>query len=205
MCGRYLVITEQEILEMRTVLEEMNENFRTSSDSWQATENREVFPGQVVPVIVSEGKSLLLQTMKWGFSRWDGKGCVINARAETVPEKPFFRDSYLSRRCVIPSGGFFEWKHSESANRRQSHSEKYLIQRKESSIFLMVGIWRSGEDQSEFTIITMPAADSIHNIHDRMPLFIDIRQIAPWLQSKISLAEIFTESKTKELFVSSRV
>ena len=106
MCGRYTVLTEDEITELRAILSEINERYRnTQLHAVMAT--GEVRPTNVAPVLAADGAHL----MRWGIPKWQGSGVTINARAETALEKPTFKQSLLSRRCVIPSAGFFEWSH----------------------------------------------------------------------------------------------
>lgn len=114
MCGRYLVITEDEIIEMKIILEELNQRFSNLDDfifpKAKAGANFEIAPSATTPVFVFEDNKISPKPMKWGFSRWDGKGSVINARAESVDEKSFFKNAFHNSRCIIPSRGFFEWK-----------------------------------------------------------------------------------------------
>ena len=117
MCGRYLVITEDEIIEMKSILEELNQRFSDLDNdilNLDRSENSEMFPGAITPVMVLHEHKIVIQPMKWGFSRCDGKGVVINAKAESVNEKSFFRDSFTHNRCIVPSRGFFEWKKPSS-------------------------------------------------------------------------------------------
>ncbi len=117
MCGRYLIITEDEIIEMKSILEELNQRFSNLDDfSFPKADSSglmEIAPGAITPVLILKDNTLQMQTMKWGFSRWDEKGSIINARAESVGEKSFFKDAFANNRCIIPSRGFFEWKKSE--------------------------------------------------------------------------------------------
>ncbi len=241
MCGRYLVITEEEIIEMRAILDELGQRFggideillpaaqdtatpfpsgpRTfgsaagpsqitlgdlspadgrSPDLHPAPsgdpapvpsrEQGEVFPGTRTPVLVlddSTAGTALLRPMRWGFSRWDGKGVIINARAETVSGKPMFSKALSRTRCIIPSRGFYEWRHSpvpSSSSLTQIRPEKYRILRKDSPLFLMAGIYQIRDGEEEFVILTMPAMDQMKDIHERMPVFTVQSQILRWLE-----------------------
>jgi putative SOS response-associated peptidase YedK len=194
MCGRYLVITEDEIIEMKTILEELNQRF--SDESRFETKNSvsfetpsEICPGMSTPVLVMRDSILSLEPMKWGFSRWDGKAAVINARAETVEEKSFFRDAFSHNRCIVPSRGFFEWKKPSSAplldlieQKDPVEAGKYWIHRADSPLFLMAGIYQEGKEGGEFVVLTMPANEQIQSIHDRMPVFVEKTQLLPWFR-----------------------
>jgi len=131
-----------------------------------------------------------LKQMKWGLvPSWTKPGKsengLINARFETITEKPSFRNSYKSRRCIIPASGFFEWKKDEK------HKIPYFISMgrdSEGDIYPMFicGIydsWISGEGKEiqTFAIITREAAEGMKNIHERMPLIITGKNIPLWL------------------------
>ena len=83
MCGRYLVITEDEIIEMKSILEELNQRFSDTGGRFSIAgrtpgEETEVVPSLVAPVLVAKEGRCVLESMKWGFPRWDGKGSIIN-------------------------------------------------------------------------------------------------------------------------------
>ena len=201
MCGRYLVITEDEIIEMKSILEELNQRFSDAdafSDAFPDTFSMrspdaraaEVVPSLATPVLVEQGGQCRLKPMKWGFSIRGGSGSIINARAESVEEKPVFREPFLQHRCIIPSRGFFEWKKPSSAPLLDLATSmdpgpapgKYWIRRADSPLFFMAGIYREDPVLEEFVILTMPASLPIAAIHDRMPVFLEKPQLLPWLQ-----------------------
>lgn len=217
MCGGYLSITKEEMEEILVAVEEENRRLGQQGNPLEVLGmsydgRRDVVPNLSVPVIVMEEGKVVIKPMKWGFSRWDGKGNVINARVESVDSKPFFRESFLNSRCIIPSSGFYEWKHdAEPSNiffdalremtsihsssikpskRRSTNSQKHLIRKSDSDIFLMAGIYQVKSGVTEFAIITMPAAKSLESIHDRMPLYLENTQIMSWLSSADSLNKI---------------
>lgn len=100
MCGRYCLY-EDGNEELRKILDRAEGEFKIG----------EIFPTDKAPIILEKSGVLKPEAVVWGFPRFRGKGVVINARAETVPEKPMFRRSFDTKRCVIPSSGFFEWSH----------------------------------------------------------------------------------------------
>ena len=120
MCGRYTVFTEQEIIEMREILDEINRNFGGQAAQLKTGE---IFPTNLAPVIIAEGGIMAARPMFWGFPKWKGSGVIINARAETAADKPIFRSSLATRRCIVPSTGFYEWKRVEGKKQK----DKYLI------------------------------------------------------------------------------
>ena len=118
---------------------------------------------------------------------------TLNAKSETIFEKPSFRDSILERRCVIPVTGFFEWKHLGK------EKVPYYIHPKEHQFFLLAGVFSHWMDKQHnqlittFSILTTEAnalmAD-IHNTKKRMPLMIDERNMAAWIGNGLSRASI---------------
>lgn len=98
---------------------------------------------------------------------------VINARAETAADKPMFRASVASQRCVIPSTGFFEW---------DSQKRKYLFQLPGEDMLYMAGLYSIRDGKPCYCILTTSANDSMKDIHHRMPLVLKREQVAPWLE-----------------------
>jgi putative SOS response-associated peptidase YedK len=96
---------------------------------------------------------------------------IINARAETVTEKPMFRRSVAFQRCVIPATGFYEW---------DSAKHKYFFQMPGQPIYL-AGIYDTINGVNCFIILTTAPNDSVAPIHDRMPLLLSHEQVRPWL------------------------
>ena len=123
--------------------------------------------------------------MRWGFiPHWyksiaDGP-LLFNARAETLAEKPAFRDASRKRRCLIPADGFYEWQKLEDAN-----SRPFYVKRSDRQQMIFAGIWQfwgSWENRiPTCTILTVPASEQISEIHNRMPLFLEPSDWALWL------------------------
>lgn len=121
------------------------------------------------------------------------KRMTLNARADTIFEKPSFREPILKKRCIIPSTGYFEWRH-EGAKKIP-----YFIHLKDEEIFSMAGIYdtwvnkATGAEHSTFSIITTdanPLTDYIHNTKHRMPAILSKEDEEKWLDSNLSKAEI---------------
>jgi putative SOS response-associated peptidase YedK len=100
---------------------------------------------------------------------------MINARAETVREKPSYRDAYASRRLIVPVSGFYEWK------RDGAHKQPYAIRHPDQSPLPFAGLWETWHDIDTFTIITTAAKQPMRAIHDRMPLILAPDQFEEWL------------------------
>ena len=166
MCGRYNFTVEQsdEILE---ILEKLNAKF-------QGKEARqgEVFPTNLAPILIEEEKQIAPTLSVWGFPKFDQKGVIINARAETAFEKRTFRDSLLNRRCIIPSTGFYEW---------DKDKKKFLFRMEGTNALYMAGFYTNYKDEMRYVILTTDANESMKEIHNRMPLVIPKKEIADWI------------------------
>lgn len=110
---------------------------------------------------------------------------LINARSETVLEKPSFKASFLHRRCLIPADGYYEWK------RIGARKQPYFFKLKSGRSFAMAGIWSDWEDgdggqMRTCAILTRPAEGSARAIHDRMPVLVSGEAQERWLDSRLS-------------------
>jgi putative SOS response-associated peptidase YedK len=131
-------------------------------------------PTDLALVITAEGPRLLT----WGLSvDWDTKP-LINARAETLSRKKTFRP-FLETRCLIPASAYFEWRKDGAARRKNRISLSPA--RKEVPLFAFAGL----SDGARFTIITCAPTPSIAGIHDRMPVILNRRAEARWIDPGI--------------------
>jgi putative SOS response-associated peptidase YedK len=128
-----------------------------------------ITPSQNVLTIGDFGAGLEARLLQWGLiPSWstDGKG-FINARAETVEEKPSFNESFRLRRCLIPADGFFEWKRTGREKR------PFYFHVDDEMPFAFAGIWDTwsnrGEVVTSCAIITTAANELVGELHDRMP------------------------------------
>ena len=177
-CGRYTVSNPKKVLS--EVLE--------GDDCQQMDPRYNVAPNQRAPVVVSEpnGTRHVLK-MTWGFIPQelsnDGRGRpVINARGETAAEKPLFRDSVRSMRCVVAADGFYEWQRIDGSK------QPYLVRLIGGTPFGFAGLWNrrqtlSGQTLETFTILTTTANRLIAPLHDRMPIILGRRDRRFWLDS----------------------
>lgn len=106
---------------------------------------------------------------------------MINARSETVAEKPSFRAAYQRRRCLVPADGFYEWKKAKGVN------QPYFFSLADDSVFLMAGIWETwvGEHNQYFdsyTILTTHSNSLMAKYHDRMPVILSGEKLEQWLE-----------------------
>lgn len=144
-----------------------------------------IAPGQTVPVIGGDVSGRWLAAMRWGLvPHWAKEASMgnklINARAETLAEKPSFRDSFRHRRCLIPADGFYEWK------KEGKSSTPYRIVLPGQELFAFAGLWDRWDTAEgsifSFTIITTAASPFMQGIHSRMPVILrGEREYAAWL------------------------
>lgn len=149
-----------------------------------------IAPMQIVGVVRQTASEREIQPLKWGLVPSWAKDAeignrMINARAETLTEKPSFREAFRKRRCLIPTSGFYEWKKTGSGAK-----QPFYFYLKEKEIFGFAGLWEewldkeSGELLETFTIITTGANDVLKPIHDRMPVIIKAENYEEWLDLK---------------------
>ncbi len=175
MCGRFsqadLEQLDREILNILEI------------PSFEARYN--VAPTQDAAIIREGPRGRTVELLRWGLiPSWadDPKMAArtINARAETLATKPAFRDSFRSRRCIVPASGFYEWK------KTGSKKQPFYIHPSLGRHFFLAGLWDrwfsnvDGPIES-FTIATTDANDALREIHDRMPVVLSANDIDQWL------------------------
>jgi len=177
MCGRFTLATTLEAL--RAAFPDF-----VMPDTWTPRYN--IAPSQPIPVVPNDGQEKV-EFFRWGLiPHWAGDPKIgnrmINARAETVAEKPSFRDAFRQRRCLILADGFYEWRKQPG---RKTKTPMYL-QLKSSEPFAFAGLWERwqapGADPIQScTIITTTPNDLVKDIHNRMPVILDPQAYALWL------------------------
>ena len=177
MCGRFVLETP-----LKATAEIFNAQM---AESLVTVPNFNIRPSENISVLVSNSGKRKLGQMRWGFvPHWyksvaDGP-LLFNARAETLAEKPAFRDACRKRRCLIPADGFYEWEKKVG-----SKSKPFYVRRSDRQQMIFAGIWQFSDDREDrvptCTIITVPASEQISGIHNRMPLLIDPSDWAGWL------------------------
>jgi putative SOS response-associated peptidase YedK len=183
MCGRYTVATAIEVLEQR---------FHAARSREDLAPTYNAAPSQALPVICNT-QPQEITVSAWGFvPEWaDGRAAVkpvINARAETVATKPMFRQAFRTKRCLILSDGFYEWK------RAGKSKVPHRIALKSGAPFAFAGIWStvhdpSGHPYTTFAILTIEANALVAQIHHRMPAILHARDEAVWLDPHCALDE----------------
>lgn len=178
MCGRYTLFASfEKILEEFDIQQAIKEIF------YEASYN--IAPSQHVLSIINDGQKNRMGFLKWGLiPSWakDEKMAskMINARSETVDEKPSFKKSFYQRRCLIPMDSFYEWK-------KEGKSKTPMrITMKDNSLFGVAGLWDTwktptGEAIHTCTILTTEPNELMKDIHDRMPVILNKKQQLTWL------------------------
>ena len=148
-----------------------------------------ITPSQQIPIIRDTETSREMIMAQWGLvPNWSKepktKYSTINARIESVAEKPTYRTPFKRRRCLIPADGFYEWK-VVNGNKIPHH-----IRMKDSSVFAFAGLWDHWEGEGQTldssTIIVMPSNEAMRPIHERMPAIIAPAHFDYWLDSRIT-------------------
>lgn len=149
-----------------------------------------IAPSQEVLTVVQHESARAATFMQWGLiPSWskEAKG-VINARVETIEQKPTFSDSFVRRRCLIPADGFYEWE------RNGRISQPYYFQMKNEKPFAFAGVWdrwkHEGRTIISCAIITTTANDLLAKIHHRMPVILKPESYDPWLDENSRAADL---------------
>lgn len=179
MCGRYTLTTKPNDLAKAFGLDATPEDLAPRYN---------IAPSQWVPVI-TDTRPRRLEAFRWGLvPSWAKDPSIghrmINARAETVAEKPSFRSAFRRRRCLIPADGFYEWR------RDGKRKTPICIRRSDGAPFAFAGLWEtwkptSGEALHSCTIITTEPNALMATIHDRMPVILAPETYDLWLDSTI--------------------
>lgn len=153
-----------------------------------------VAPGSPVGIVRLENGTRRFVLVRWGFvpawkKEFGSEKPMVNARSETVLDKPSFRNAMRRRRCLVPADGFYAWK-GDVPGRKQA----YFIHRPGDALFGFAGLWEHwmGADGSEIEsalIITTPANRTLAHIHPRLPAVIDPRDFDRWLDAEGCAAE----------------
>ncbi len=191
MCGRYVAYSGEEYAEMENIVRQVEKNLPVGA----LLKLGEIFPTDLVPVLIPGPRGITAVPMVWGFPRWNGGGVVINARAETAADKRMFRSALFSRRLVVPSTGFFEWRRSEGKKLK----DKYLIRLPEQPMLYMAGLYNlyqqpDGSEAGRFVILTTWSNECMANLHDRMPVILGSEDKLSWLAGSDMVGQILSQT-----------
>ena len=178
MCGRFSIAKERD---------EIEDRFEIHIDPAMFTKNYNAAPSQILPIITNE-KQEQASFHKWGLiPHWAKDETIgnklINARGETIAEKPSFRDAAEKRRCLVITDGFYEWQRSGG------EKQPYHITLADESLFTFAGLWESwkaedGRDVRTFTIITTEPNELMKPIHNRMPVMLTPDNERVWISDE---------------------
>lgn len=179
MCGRYTLHQSTDKLRKRFNLA------RVPSD---VHENYNVAPGQIMPVIVEDDGEPKVELMKWGLiPSWSKDPRIgyklINARDDTIFEKPIWRKVILQKRALIPADGFYEWKRDSDP---KGLKQPFYIRPKDADLFAFAGVWEvwkdvEGLEWKTFSIITTEPNKEMSAVHNRMPVILHQDDESSWL------------------------
>ncbi|WP_315795462.1 SOS response-associated peptidase [Paenibacillus sp. BIC5C1] len=180
MCGRFTITDPIE--------EIMDRYYASIAEGFEYKPNYNAAPMQFIPTIIGSKDGNRLGSLRWGLvPNWakDEKigNKMINARVETLTEKPAFKRLISSKRCIIPCSGFYEWKKDGSIK------QPMRILMKDDSIFSLAGLYDTwidpeGNKLSTCTIITTEPNRLMTDIHDRMPVILRPQDEADWLNKE---------------------
>lgn len=166
MCGRFVRKGEpKKITEFLGV--------KDGEENW--TESFNVAPNSTIPVVVADPEGRHMVPALWGLiSSMSGRGPLFNARGETVHQLPTFKESFRSRRCLVPASGFYEW--------RPRDCQPFYFERRDGNPIAFAGIWEAGASgHLHATVITTTPNREMEDIHDRMPVILEDDDWKYWL------------------------
>ncbi len=188
MCGRYALYESEAVLAGL---------FNLPTDQVQLQRRFNIAPTQPAVIVAEDGEGKRRLTLaRWGLiPRWAKAasigGRMINARSESVADKPAFAEAFRRRRCLVPASGFYEWQRLADGGK-----QPYYIRSADKSPLVMAGLWErwrdptGGGDLESFTILTTAANATIAGLHDRMPVIVPPESIGRWLASETSAAAL---------------
>lgn len=179
MCGRYTITVNPETVQQELGLASMPADFQPRYN---------VAPTQPVAV-VADAEGRRAEMMRWGLIPSWAKDIeigskMINARSETITEKPSFRNAFMKRRCLVLADGFYEWQKGGGPRGR---SQPYYFKLEDGQPFAFAGLWEfwkspQGEAIRSCTIITCPANDIVRPVHERMPVMLTGDALWAWME-----------------------
>jgi putative SOS response-associated peptidase YedK len=204
MCGRYKVSTKApQILAAFHVAE--------TAPAFEMKERYNVAPTDAVPVVRMHEDKRALMPMRWGLIPFWAKDMsigarMLNARAETLFEKPAFRESLEKRRCLVVSDGFYEWQKLDTGKKKPD-KQPWLFTYDDGHVFAYAGLWAKWKGPhgtvESCSIITGPPNDLVAPFHDRMPVIFDPardgERIAAWLDPARKEVDIVALTTPRDL------
>lgn len=175
MCGRFLLTSPGEAIAQFFDLEETPD----------VVARFNIAPSQEVGTVVQGESGRRMLPRRWGLiPRWANEPSMgnrlINARCETVAQKPAFRDAFAHRRCLVPADGFYEW------SSRMTGRTPHCFRHRNGDLLAIAGLWESwqapgGGQIESFALLTTEANAAVRGVHGRMPVLLARKQFATWL------------------------
>ncbi|GAA0920500.1 SOS response-associated peptidase [Nonomuraea longicatena] len=202
MCGRYASARKKHELLEEFEVELDPEPDQELEPDYNVAPTKQVYA--VLSRVPEEAKRAVrqLRVVKWGLVPVWAKdpsigSRMINARAETLAEKPAYKQAFAKRRCLIPADGYFEWMPVEGDKKRK---QPYFIHPEDGGVLAMAGLYEFWKDRTRAdddplkwlvtcTVITTDAEDELGHIHDRMPMMIERERWAEWLDPTLTDTE----------------
>ncbi len=182
MCGRFA---------LTILLREMLARFDSEPADFDYAPRYNIAPLSHSPVVVAESQHRRLRPMRWGlvpsWSKDESRAArMINARSETVAEKPSFRKPFRTRRCLVPASGYYEWKVLPESRPGKPVKQPMYFRVGDGEPFAFAGLWDhwkrfDGKEVASFTILTTEPNDLSEPIHDRMPVILQEKDESTWL------------------------
>ena len=192
MCGRYTFFNNIDSLQHSLNIDVIDSNIIDHQASYN------ISPTQNAPVVFQDNNKRILKNMRWGLIPSWAKdksfaSKLINARAETIADKPSFKNLITTNRCVVLANGYYEWVNIN--NKKQP----YFIYSGENTMISMAGLWTEWKDVISFTIITKQSETTINHLHHRMPLMLPKEKIDSYLDKNNTFDDfiIFDDMKLK--------
>jgi putative SOS response-associated peptidase YedK len=181
-CGVFYV-DDETMREIEKIAGKIDKNVAAAGD---------IYPSRPALILRANHQEMVSAVLKWGYEAYGKKTLIFNARSETVRERPMFRRDFEERRCLIPANKFYEWK---KINTKQKEKYEFFTP---DRILYLAGIYHKDPLGDRFTILTRAAEGCMEEVHHRMPLILNEREIENWLFSKKEAAELL-ESHFMEL------
>ncbi|MGM0213466.1 SOS response-associated peptidase [Enterococcus sp. AZ109] len=165
MCGR-IKLTLQEEKDLQAIIRNVEKN------GYQYKQE-EIFPSDEAAVLINDGTNKVKAiSMVWGFKIPKKKQLLINARSETVLEKPRFAQAFKENRCVFLSTGFYEWDRKKRS---------ILFRSRNGGALYLAGFYQKFDDGNRGVVLTTRGNESVLSVHERMPVILKKEQVRNWL------------------------
>lgn len=199
MCGRYASSRSPGELVDEFEVEESHLAAPLEPD-WNVAPTKEVYAVLERPARPERPQQRQLRALRWGLVPSWAKDVsignrMINARMETVAEKPAYRRAFASRRCLLPADGYYEWYPTDDLDTKgRPRKQPFFIRPRDGGVLAMAGLyefWRDPEGGADApwlwtcTVITTDAEDDLGRIHDRMPLMVPRERWQSWLDPEV--------------------